>query len=77
VLQEDYYFDANDDPIPIRWMAPESLRYAADGSLMVKKVTKEANIWYINICIFTSYKFTSLIGNPNSVSLTVEAWISV
>ena len=46
LYKEDYYLDPNGDPVPIRWLAPETLIYGNDGSLTVRPQTKVSNIWW-------------------------------
>ena len=45
LFQEDYYVDSYGDSIPIRWLAPEALTVHDDGGVVLRRVTKESNVW--------------------------------
>ena len=48
-VKDDYYFDGGNScavPLPIRWLAPESV--LIDGDVIaLRKITKESNLWCV------------------------------
>ncbi|XP_038064171.1 serine/threonine-protein kinase LMTK2-like isoform X2 [Patiria miniata] len=47
---DDYYITKdNTQAIPIRWLGPEVIDLAEDGTVKTKKITKESNVWSFGI----------------------------
>ena len=48
-VQEDYYEDCDGSNIPVRWLPPEALQVYDDGGIILKRLTKESNVWYAEL----------------------------
>jgi hypothetical protein len=51
VFQDDYLVTEN-GTIPVRWVAPESVRINALMSLEIRQTTKEGNVWTYGILLW-------------------------
>ncbi|XP_064614247.1 serine/threonine-protein kinase LMTK2-like [Liolophura sinensis] len=50
-IYKDDYMALEDDLIPIRWMAPETVAIQ-DGRIQVTEITRQANIWSLGVALW-------------------------
>ncbi|CAH1794228.1 unnamed protein product [Owenia fusiformis] len=56
LYKEDYYWTSDDEAIPIRWLAPETVNWS-NNHLQLNQFTKEANIWSFGVTLWEIFEF--------------------
>jgi hypothetical protein len=57
-VQEDYYVDKSGDRVPVRWLCPDCVTFDDAGTLVLKPVTKDDNIW----CVYCALRLQHVIA---------------
>eukprot|EP00118_Oscarella_pearsei_P002143 m.9655 g.9655 ORF g.9655 m.9655 type:complete len:1036 (+) comp21531_c0_seq1:58-3165(+) len=62
LFRDDYYLNEElGKLLPVRWMAPESLKMSADKSLEIQKLTKASEVWSFGV---TLWEILSMAQKP-------------
>jgi serine/threonine protein kinase len=75
-LYKDDYFEYNDDALPIRWLAPESVQLTEDSSVFLRNITRESNLWSFGVALWEVFSCGAMpygdLSNDQVLRLVIE-----